>query len=146
MKNLLIFRRARAVPALLVLAATLVPAGASSNSARYKFEGNKALSLDLAVEDVRVDAIKFEWPATLMRIKTGYKATVKVVNGSSRQAGIGIAVALYDQEGKLVGAGTGGTTLGTIDPGDSAQISVDFGHVTERVEQTATFQIALETR
>src|SRR6266436_2073729 len=139
-------RNLRLAGVVLVLAAFVPAALADTNSGRYKFEGNKWLSLDLAVGDVRVETIRFEWPATLLRIKTGYKATVKVVNGSSRQAGIGIAIALYDQEGKLVGTGTGGTTLGTIDPGDSAQISVDFSHVTERVEQTATFQIALETR
>ena len=81
-----------------------------------------------------------------MRIKTGYKATLKVVNESSRQVGVGVAVVLYDQDGKLVGSGTAGTTIGTIDPGDSAQFTVDFSHVTERLEQAATFQIALETR
>jgi len=81
-----------------------------------------------------------------MRIKTGYKATVKVANGSSRQVGVGIAVALYDQDGKLIGAGTAGTTIGTIDPGDSAQFGIDFSHVVERLEQAAEFQIALETR
>ena len=53
---------------------------------------------------------------------------------------------MYDQDGKLVGSGTAGTTIGTIDPGDSAQFTVDFSHVTERLEQAATFQIALETR
>ncbi len=137
---------ARAAALLLALAVCLSPAAGASNSARYKFEPNKALSLDLSVDDVRLDAIRFEWPATLMRIKTGYKATVKVVNGSSRQATIGIAMVLYDQDGKLVGAGTAGTTLGTVDPGDSAQFTIDFAHVTERLEQAATFQIALETR
>ncbi len=139
-------RAALLLAGLLTLAGAVAPAGAASNSARYRFEGNKWLSLDLAVEDVRLDVIKFEWPATLMRVKTGYKATVKVVNGSSRQVAIGIAVVLYDQDGKLVGAGTTGTTLGTVDPGDSAQFGVDFNHVTERLEQASQFQIGLEIR
>ena len=136
---------AAALIAALALAGAR-PALAEGNSARYKFEGNKWLSLDLAVGDVRADVIKFEWPATLMRVKTGYKATVKVTNGSSAQARIGVAVVLYDQDNKLVGAGTAGTTLGTIDPGDSAQFTLDFDHVTERLEQASQFQIALETR
>jgi len=143
-------RAARLLAALaafaLALGAALAPAAAGGNAGRYKFEGNKWLSLDVAVDDVRLDVIKFEWPATLMRIKTGYKATVKVANGSSRQVGVGIAVALYDQDGKLIGAGTAGTTIGTIDPGDSAQFGIDFSHVVERLEQAAEFQIALETR
>ena len=135
--------------ALLVLvaaAAAFTPAGADTNSARYKFEGNKWLSLDLAIGDVRAETIRFEWPATLMRVKTGYKATIKVVNGSSRQASVGIAVAIYDHDSRLIGAGTAGTTLGTIDPGDTSQFTVDFKDVTDRIESAEQFHIALETR
>jgi len=135
--------------ALLLLvsaAAALTPAGADTNSARYKFEGNKWLALDLAIGDVRAETIRFEWPATLMRVKTGYKATVKIANGSSRQASIGIAVAIYDRDSRLIGAGTTGTTLGTIDPGDTTQFTVDFKDVTARIEQADQFHIALETR
>jgi hypothetical protein len=123
-----------------------VPAPGATNSARYRFEANKWLSLDLAVDEVRTEVIKFEWPATLLGVKTGYKATIKVVNGSSHQAGIGLAVALYDQDSKMVGAGTTGTTLGTIDPGSSAEFTIDFNHVTQRLEKTSQFQIALEIR
>jgi hypothetical protein len=148
----LMTRARRNAPRLLPLALALAlglgapSARAANNSARYRFEANKWLSLDLAVGDVRTDTIKFEWPATMMRVKTGYKATIKVVNGTSHQASVGLGVVLYDQDGKLVGAGTTGTTLGTIDPGASAQFSVDFSHVTERLEQASQFHIVLETR
>jgi hypothetical protein len=140
---------------LIALSVALLPALApafaqegrgATNSARYRFEGNKWLALDLSVGDVRADTIRFEWPATLLRVKTVYKAVVKVANGSSRQARIGVAVAVYDPDGKLIGAGTGGTTLGTIDPGDTAQFDVEFSHVTGRLEQAAQFHLALETR
>lgn len=139
------WRAGRAALLLLVAMAAGSAILAAQNSARYRFEANKWLSLDLAVGDVRVDVIKFDWPATVMRIKTGYKATMKVVNGSSRQVGVGLALALYDQDAKLVGAGTAGTTIGTIDPGDSAQFTIDFNHLTERLEQSSQFHLALET-
>ncbi|HKN46924.1 MAG TPA: FxLYD domain-containing protein [Candidatus Polarisedimenticolia bacterium] len=139
-------RAPRPALALATLLAVVLPALAGVNSARYRFEGNKRLSLDLSVDDVRAEEIKFEWPATLLRFKSGYKGTVKVANGSSRQAAVGIAVALYDQDGKLVGAGTTGSTIGTIDPGDSADFTLDFTHVTSRLEQASQFQIALEVR
>lgn len=139
--------RLRLALLLFISAATaLTLAAADTNSARYKFEGNKWLALDLAIGDVRADTIRFEWPATIMRVKTGYKATVKVANGSSRQASVGIAVAVYDKDSKLIGAGTAGTTLGTIDPGDTSQFTVDFKDVTARIEQADQFHIALETR
>src|SRR2546425_698558 len=130
----------------ILAAAVFSTASADTNSARYKFEGNKLLALDLAVGDVRAETIRFEWPATLMRMKTGYKATVKIANGSSQQVRAGIAVALIDKDLKLIGAGTVGTTLGTIDPGTSAQFTVDFKDVTARLEQADQFHIALETR
>ncbi|OLD66440.1 MAG: hypothetical protein AUI52_04145 [Acidobacteria bacterium 13_1_40CM_2_68_10] len=130
----------------VLAAAAFSSASADTNSARYKFEGNKWLALDLAVGDVRAETIRFEWPATLMRMKTGYKATVKIANGSSQQVRVGIAIALIDKDLKLIGAGTVGTTLGTIDPGTSAQFTVDFKDVTARLEQADQFYIALETR
>jgi len=135
---------------LAVVLAALVAAvsitSAETSSARYRFEGNKWLALDLAAGDVRAETIRFEWPATLMHMKTGYKATVKINNGSSQQVKAGIAVALIDKDLKLIGAGTSGTTLGTIDPGTSAQFSVDFKDVTARLEQADQFYIALEIK
>ena len=138
---------ARRLASLLVLCVLLVsPAGAALNSAQYKFEGNRWLSLDLAVGDVRTDVIRFDWPSAVLGIKTGYKATVKVVNGSTRQASIGLALAVYDASGKLIGAGSSGTKIGTVDPGDSVDFEIEFNNVTERLEQAAQFQLALQTR
>jgi hypothetical protein len=142
-------RRARgfaACFALLVSLTLAAPAGAEVNSARYKFEGNKWLSLDLSVDEVRTDVIRFDWPSAVLGIKSGYKAVVKVVNGSTKQVSAALAVALYDGDGKLLGAGTTGTKIGTIDPGDSAEFTVNFDHVIERLTQTTQFQIALQTR
>ena len=137
----------RRLAAALSLCLLLVsPAGAAQNTAQYKFEGNRWLSLDLAVGDVRTDVIRFDWPAAVLGIKTGYKARVKVVNGSARQVSAGIAVAVYDAAGKLIGAGSSGTRIGTIDPGDSVDFDIEFNNVTEKLEQAAQFQIALQTR
>jgi hypothetical protein len=129
-----------------VLIALCLPASASSGSRKYRFEGNKWLKLDLEVSGVRADLIRFDWPATMMGVKTGYKSTIKLVNGSTRQARIGMAVILFDADGHPVGAGTTGTKLGTIDPGDSAEFSVDFDHVTERLEQSKQFSLVVEIR
>ena len=130
----------------LVAVAAARPADAAVNSARYRFEGNRWLALDLSVGEVRTEVIRFEWPSTVLGIKTHYKAVIKVANGSTRQVSAGVAVAVYDGEGKLLGAGTTGTKVGTIDPGDTAEFTVDFDHVTERLEYATQFQVALQTR
>ena len=133
-----------------LIAATLFalagPVPAATNSAKYRFEGNKNMSLDLSVAEVRAEEIRFDWPATRLGMKTGYKATVKLVNGSTGQVRIGLGLVLFDRDGKLVGVGTTGTKLGTIDPGDEATFSIDFNHVTERLEQANQFQLVVETR
>lgn len=140
-------RRLMSVALLIGLLMTLVPlASAATNSAKFRFVGNKWLSLDLAVADVRAERIRFDWPATMMGVKTGYKSTVILVNGSTRQVRIGVAVVLYDHDHRPIGAGTTGTKLGTIDPGDSAEFTVDFNHVTARLEQSDQFSLVIETR
>jgi hypothetical protein len=139
-------RPLRAAALLLTLLAAAQPLGANVNSARYRFEGNRWLALDLAVAEVRTEVIRFDWPSTVLGIKTRYKAVIKVVNGSTNQASAGVAVAVFDGDGKLLGAGTSGTKVGTIDPGDTAEFTVDFDHVTERLESAAQFQVALQTR
>ena len=131
---------------LLAVVGAVPSADAAVNSARYRFEGNRWLSLDLAVAEVRTEVIRFEWPSTMLGIKTRYKAVIKVVNGSTHQVSAGVAVAVFDADGKLLGAGTTGTKVGTIDPGDSAEFTLDFDHVTERLEAAAQFQVALQTR
>ena len=137
-----------AIRAVLAAAFTLItaigPAGAAGNSAAYRLEPNKWLALDLAVTDVQVEQIKFHWPSTMMGIKTGYKATVRVKNGSVRQIGVALAVALYDNDARLLGAGTTATRLGTIDPGDTAEFDIEFNHTTQRLEQASQFHILLE--
>ena len=128
------------------LLASASPVVGASNSARYRWEGNQWLSLDVAVGDVRADMIKFEWPSTIMGIKTGHKASVKIVNGSAHQTSIGLAIALYDEDSRLIGVGSVGTTIGTIDPGDSAEFNVTFNHTTERLNRVSQFHILLESR
>ena len=138
--------RRRLLTGLFLVAALALPAVGETNSARYRFEGNRWLSLDLAVADVRTETIRFDWPSTLLGFKTGYKATVKVVNGSTRQASIGVAIAIYDADHKLLGVGSSGTKVGTLTPGDSADFSVEFDHVTERIGEASQFQIALQVK
>lgn len=139
-----------AAPLAALLAGMLMgltlPASAATGSRSFRFEGNKWLKLDLEVAGVRADVIRFDWPSTMMGVKTGYKSTIKLVNGSTHQVRIGLAVILYDADGRPVGAGTTGTKLGTIDPGDSAEFDVDFNYVTEKLEQSKQFSLVVESR
>jgi hypothetical protein len=141
-----VIRAASAALAMAVVLVAAAPATAAVNSATYKFAGNTWLSLDLATGDVRTELIRFDWPAAILGVKSGYKAVVKVVNGSAKQAGVGLAVAVFDADGKLLGAGTTGTKIGTVDPGDSAEFTIEFDHVFERLEQASQFRIALQTQ
>src|SRR3989442_5056791 len=119
-------RNLRLAGAVLVLAAFVPAALADTNSGRYKFEGNKWLSLDLAVGDVRVETIRFEWPATLLRVKTGYKATVKVANRSYRRVAVGLGHATHVQRNDLVGARVSRSGPRLLDSRRRAHVNLDF--------------------
>src|SRR2546427_10717383 len=79
------FLRLAGVVAVLT-AAVFSIASADTNSARYKFEGNKWLALDLAVGGGRAETSRLEWPAPPMRMQAGCKAAVKSAHGSPTQA------------------------------------------------------------
>jgi len=69
-----------------------------------------------------------------------------VVNGAAGKVGVGLALALFDAEGNLVAAGTGGNKGGKVGPGEKAEFSVFFYYVTEQLPSATSFQITLETK
>ena len=139
----------RCVPArtlVLALAMSLVslPAGAASASRKYKLEKNKELALELSAGGIRVDTVLFEFPSSVLRFQTATKARVTVTNTSGGAYRVGLAIALHDAEGNLVGAGTGGNKGGRVDAGETTEFSVFFYYVNEQIAAASSFQITLE--
>jgi len=139
--------RIRVAAVLLLLAAVPAqPALSATASKKFMLEKNRPMSLDLSAAQVRVEQVLFELPASVLRIETAGKARVTVVNGAAGKVRVGLALALFDGEGNLVAAGTGGNKGGQLAPGEKAEFSVFFYYVTEQLPSATSFQIALETK
>jgi hypothetical protein len=139
-------RRFRVAAVLLLVAVLAPPARAATASKKFMLEKNRPVSLELSAAQVRVEQVLFEFPASVLRIETASKARVTVVNGAAGKVRVGLALALFDGEGNLVAAGTGGNKGGQVAPGEKVEFSVFFYYVTEQLPTATSFQITLEAK
>jgi hypothetical protein len=58
---------------------------------------------------------------------------------------VGIAIAVVDGEGSLVGAGTGGTKLIPLRAGRQMVYTIGFDDVRERLATGSAFRVSFET-
>jgi len=136
----------RAATLLLLLVCLTFPAHAATVSKKYQLEKNRPMGLDLAAGNVRAEQVIFEFPGSVLRLETAGKARVGVVNGSSGKVRVGLALALFDESGNLVAAGTGGNKGGHVAPGETTEFSIFFYYVTDQLSTAASFQITLEAK
>ncbi len=139
-------RRSILAAALLLLLSLPSPALSATASRKFVLERNRPMTLELSAGQVRIEKVLFEFPSSVLRIETAGKARITVVNGGAGKARVGLALALFDDEGSLVAAGTGGNKGGQVAPGEKTEFSVFFYYVTERIPSATSFQITLETQ
>ena len=134
--------------AALALAAIANAGGFLSKS--YEFKANTPLQVGLDLGDgVKFDSIEFVLPVkegdgpTPLFDQPKAKVTISNLGGASVK--IGIALAVVDVEGNLVGAGTGGTTLLPLRAGRQMVYSIGFDDLRERLATGSAFRISFET-
>lgn len=134
----------------MLLVSPMVSAG-DLVSKKYKFKAGTKLELDAIISDIAINSIEFRLPGAAkgkhFAITGKFKADVEIENKSKENAKVGIAIALYDSAGNLVGVGTGGSKMFfKIKSGDKKEYTVPFYYVTENIEDASKFQITLELR
>jgi len=145
-------RRLALVPLLAAgILACLPFAGADSFSKTYQFKEGTTLELGTRTDDgLRLDNVRFRLPAAVegrsSRTSGLAGALVAVSNVGEESLKVGIAIALLDSEGRLVGVASGGTALLPLKSGRQKTYTLIFENVNERIHQAATFQITLESR
>ncbi len=120
-------------------------------SKKYQFKEDVWLELNASVKNVILKSIKFKIPAKaegkFFVISGAIKADVLVENKSEHDQKVGIAIALFDSEGNLVGVGSSGSKMFfKVKPGKKNEYAVTFSYVTEMIDEASTFQITLELR
>ncbi len=134
---------------LLCLSIWLLPAQALT-SKTYKFKEGVILQIGASADGLRLDNVSFRVPKAkegrLFRTSGSVKAQVAISNEGAESRRVGIAIALFDSEGNLVGVASGGSRWLPVKPERQNTYVLVFDDVNELAHQAATFQISIETR
>jgi len=120
-------------------------------SKKYQFKKDAWLELGASVKSIVLKSIKFDMPSHVkgkyLSISESAKAEVIVENRSDQNQQVGIAIALFDSAGNLVGVGSGGSKMFfKVKAGSTNDFTISFSYVTEMIEDASSFQITLELR
>lgn len=148
------FSRIAVISALIVIVfvVTYQPfLAAELVSKKYQFKKDTWLELGASVKSITLKSIKFNMPSSVkgkyLSISESAKAEVVVENKSDQNQQVGVAVALFDSAGNLVGVGSGGSKMFfKVKAGSASDFTISFSYVTEMIEDASSFQITLELR
>ncbi len=136
---------------LVLLTVSLPVRGAGILSKNYEFKSDVRLEVGVATDDgLRLDWVRFKVPAVSAGrdYRTGglvtMEATLSNIAGTSVRGGI--AVALFDAEGNLVGVASGGSRWTPIKAGRQKLFKLIFDDVNANAYRARTFQISVESK
>jgi hypothetical protein len=139
------------VVAMLLGGVVLAPAEAGLVSKQYTYKSGVILEIGVSTDDgLRLDNVRFQVPTKLSgqaaRVGGLPSAEVAVSNGGDRGKKIGVSIALFDAEGRLVGTAGGGSRLISIKPGRQRSFTLVFDGVGDEADRATTFHIAVESK
>jgi len=103
--------------------------------------------VDFVWNEIAISEIRFDLGDTVGPIRySSSKAVVRVDNNSRRDQEVGIAVAVFAEDGTMLAAGSGGIKLGDLDKGERQEFSVKFPYVYRNLRDASTFLLSLETK
>jgi hypothetical protein len=104
---------------------------------RLRFDWN-----DLAISEIRFDLGDTFKP---LRVSSA-KAVVRVDNNSARDQEVGVAIAVFDADGTMLAAGSGGIKVGDLDRGERDKFTVRFPYVYRNLKNASYFYLTVETK
>jgi hypothetical protein len=138
---------------ILALAAGLETRAAQGEllSKRYDFRDRVVLEVsETEPGGLRLDTVQFQLPAQtgdrLTRVGGLLTARVAVSNTGSEARKVGLAIALFDDEGRLLAVASGGNKLTAIKPERQKTFSLVFDGVNAEAHKATAFQISLEPK
>jgi hypothetical protein len=132
-----------------VLVAFLVAAPLSAGQATLKFDWSpSAGAQDVHVEADRVVVSQLQFDLgdrlALTQFSTAH-AVARVDNNGFLAYEVGVAIAIFDGEGNIVAAGSGGVKLGSLAKGERDTFTIKFPYVYRNLDKAKTFIVTLET-
>jgi hypothetical protein len=134
----------------LVLAALFFSQLLSAEIVTQKFNwspvnGMQRLRFDW--NDIAISEIRFDLGDTFKPLRvSSAKAVVRVDNNSARDQEVGVALAIFDADGTMLAAGSGGIKVGDLDRGERDTFTVRFPYVYRNLKNASYFFLTVETK
>ena len=139
-------RKALLAAGVLALTASVASAGITTKKFDWAPE-NGIQVLDWTETGITVKQLKFDLGSVVKpsRLSTA-RAVVRVDNDSSVDVVPGIAIAIFDAEDHLIGAGDAGVKIGDLNKGKREEFLINFSHVFRNLDQAKYFYVTVETK
>jgi hypothetical protein len=138
---------------LCLLGLTVAPSVLTAEllSKRYEFKDGVVLEIAVPMRSgLRLESVLFRMPPTvegrLTRAAGLLNANVVVENTSQAALKVGLAIALFDGEDRLLAVASGGSKLASIKPAHKKTFTLEFDGVFAEANRAKTFQISLEPK
>ena len=116
----------------------------------FPFHWNKLQTLSIDLDGLKITSIaigKREPSSKLFQGPDyGSRALLLVTNTSKRSRTPGFAIAVFDKEGRLLGAANGGTKIGNVSPGVTETFDLGFFQVKDRLPKGDHYMLSVELR
>ncbi len=139
------------IATVAILALATGTAQSALLSKTFKFKTDTTLEIAASVDGgLRLDTVRFYLPSTMggpiVRTGGSVRADVAVSNTGTVSQKFGIAVALTDDDGRLLGAANGGTKFVSLKAGRQDTYRLVFDGVNGEAYKATRFMITIETK
>ncbi len=143
--------RMKSISAMVLVILAVLPVAAATASGEYLFKMDVPLELKVVVEEgLTIETVRFytngTGPASFFRSGDVMKAEVAISNVSEQGKMIGLALALFDERGKLLGVASGGNKFLPQRNERQRTYSLVFNHVNALADTAASFKVTVETK
>lgn len=126
------------------------PQSLSFFSGTFPFHWDQSQTLTIDVDGLKVTSIvisKREPSAKFLQGPDyGSRALLHVTNTSRKPRTPGFCIAVFDKDGRLLGAANGGTKVGTVKPGATESFDLAFFQVKDRLPMGDHYVLSVELR
>jgi hypothetical protein len=138
----------KTVLVFLALTAPALRASGGDVTKRFDWAPAKGVQvLDWTENGITVKQVSFDLGSVLrpLRVSTA-NAVARVDNDSNVNAVVGLAIAVFDGENRLVAAGDGGVKMGHLSKGERDDFKISFSHVYRNLSTAKYFYVTIETK
>lgn len=124
------------------------PLSADIVSKRFDWQPVSGIQkVNMESNEIVISQIRFDLGDTIPPIRySTAKAIVRVDNNSQQDEEVGVAIAVFDEQGNMIAAGNGGNKVGELNKGDREEFTIRFAYVYRNLKDARSFLISLETK